>query len=345
MANQQNTEPRITDLVHTLHELDERLENRRPEKDEEAYSENGVCRLVTSLFKDIEDLKDPEATWRTWLKQAESDILNLKTASKGHKKDSDLGESFAERKVSGNKIKALEYHVKDARDLYKYLGVHSALALAKVQSSWNYYKHPARRARLIRAAMKQTSGAITSDRRQSLPGFKRAREESLEPSSNKRAHASPSEESPGVPSLIDLLNSMDHLSIAIVSSLTWSMVRNSSDYAHVTDCMFKTPIDDSTDWILGVYCALLWGVRQFPKGEVPQGASHDQPLEAIPENWQSTLKFPKRWLIYMPAALPASSWESSCDCICYFRIGEQGSLFLPSSRIRERDEMTPNWQA
>ncbi|KAH5617668.1 hypothetical protein HBI60_260840 [Parastagonospora nodorum] len=45
--------------------------------------------------------------------------------------------------------------------------------------------------------MKQTSGAITSDRRQSLPGFKRAREESLEPSSNKRAHASPSEESPG----------------------------------------------------------------------------------------------------------------------------------------------------
>jgi hypothetical protein len=345
MANQQKAIQCEKALNFTLYGLEKQFEKRqRPGKQEEPYSENGVRKLITSLFKDAEDLKDPEATWGTWLTQTESDVLNLKAASQRHKKGSDLEKSSAEKNVSVTKIKAIEYHIQDARNLHTCRGVHSALALAKVQNPWNYYQHPNRRARLIKSAMDQASGSITSNREQVLSGSKRAREESPGPS-NKRARGSSSGESPSLSSLVDHLNSMDHLSVAVLSSRTWSILKNSSDCARLTDCMFKTPIEGSTDWIFGVYCALPWGVGQFPVGEVPQGASHGQRLEAIPKSWQSALKSPKCWLIYMPVKLPANSSEYSFDCICYFRIVEQASLFLPDSRIRRRDEITPNWHA
>jgi hypothetical protein len=94
-----------------------------------------------------------------------------------------------------------------------------------------------------------------------------------------------------------------------------------------------------------MYCALAWGVREFPDGEVPLGASYEQDVEAIPAIWQDDLREPKRWAIYMPMALPTRVWEPPFDCVCYFRVGGHNASTLRDRRLLYRDEMTPPWYA
>jgi hypothetical protein len=174
--------------------------------------------------------------------------------------------------------------------------------------------------------------------------------------SNKRARRSQSEDPPTV---FSLMNSMDELSMAMLSSNSWNTIKTNFHFppsSYLINCAFKTPVEGSTDWSLGVYASSQWGARRFPDTRLQptawahpvsnvssQGKWINQPLDAIPIEWQKALSSPKEWLVYMPV-LSDGMWDARCDCIYYFRISERGNAYFPNTK-EVAMYPTPNWSA
>jgi hypothetical protein len=142
-----------------------------------------------------------------------------------------------------------------------------------------------------------------------------------------------------LPELVEIMNSFTIVERNIMTSYFCTAMRE-DERLNITDCMWKTHIEDSTDWILAAYWSNLWG-HDFvhPDNAVP-GTSHDIDIKELPPRWQDRVK---RCTIAIPRNNPGVD-PRAMDWIVYFLVTESfiNGLQLWESR---RDETTPNWSA
>jgi hypothetical protein len=139
---------------------------------------------------------------------------------------------------------------------------------------------------------------------------------------------------------IQLVDSLNVVEVAITSSHLFRTVRKSERY-QTTDCIWKTPIEDSTDWTLGVYCANSWGLEFIEWKNALPGTSHRVSTSKLPACWQHNTR-PNGWVIVIPER-EQDTKDHAMDWICYFRVSE---CFITGLELcQRRDKTTPDWFA
>jgi hypothetical protein len=135
---------------------------------------------------------------------------------------------------------------------------------------------------------------------------------------------------------VEAIYSLDIIQRNIVASHCYGLVCK-YDKFKMTECMWKTPVEDSTDFTFAAYYSSLGGIDLVDPLKAVPDSGHEIDISKLPPHWKDRVK---RCRIAIPKTGPGVD-STLMDWIIYFRVDES---FLSGLELTvRRHETTPNW--